>query len=173
MNDLKIELSSKVEELIGILQCDVEHLNRTLSYLNDLRSLVVKRDEKALGRLLEDIRIEGQEYAGNEQRRSEIRGQLGELLGCNTGKLTLTVLKTHLVGPAKTAIAEFQQKLKTLTGRLQGEYVATVALLSDCARINSLLLKAIFERGRAGLVCYDSTGQTPRQSDAAFMNMRL
>jgi len=173
MNDRKIELSGKTEELLGVLQCDIEHLERTLLYLNDLRSFVVKRDEKGLGRLLEDIRTEAQEYSVNEQRRSRIRGEIGNLLECKPEKLTLTVLKTHLAGPAKSAIAECQERLKTLAGGLQKEYAATVALLSDCARINALLLKAIFDRGPARLVCYDSSGSTSRPSDAAFMNMRL
>jgi hypothetical protein len=173
MNEQMVELSRRAEDLLGVLERDMEHVERTALHLNELRGFVIKRDEQSLGRLLEDIRTEAQEYSANEQRRCLIRGEMAGLLGFKPEKLTLSVLKTHITGPAKTAIAESQQKLKALVERLRREYVSTVALLSDCARINSLLLKIVFERSRTGLVCYDSAGLTRRQGDAAFMNMRL
>ena len=102
-----------------------------------------------------------------------MRDELAELLDCKQKELTLTVLSRRMAEPEQSAVAEKQQKLKTLLGSLQSQYVSTAALLSDCARINSHLLKTIFERSRPGLVCYDSSGQTSRHGDAAFMNMRL
>ena len=173
MNEQTIEISQKTQDLLGVLERDVEHIGRTVSYLNELRGLVIKRDEKALGRLLDAIRTESQEYAGNEQRRNLMRKEMAEALGCRPEELTLTFLKKSASGQALTAIAEVQQKLKTMVKRLQREYTATVTLISDCARINSLLLKTVFERNLPGLVCYDSAGLTKRQGDAAFMNMRL
>jgi len=173
MNGQTVDLSRKVEDLLGVLMRDIEHLERTLVCLNELRCFVIKRDEKGLARLLDDIRVESRGYQANEQRRNLIREELAVLLGCKTGELTLSVLTRRLGGAAKAAIAESQQRLKMLVGRLQKEYVSTVSLLSDCARINSALLKIMFNRGRSGLVCYDSAGLTERESGAAFMNMRL
>lgn len=173
MNEQMVELSHKAEELLGVLERDIEHVERTSLHLDELRGFVIKRDEQGLGRLLEEIRIEAQEYSVNERRRCLIREEMAGLLGFKPEELTLSVLKTRVAGPAKAAIAESQQKLKALVERLRREYVSTVALLSDCARINSLLSKIVFERGRTGLVCYDSTGLTARQGDAAFMSMRL
>jgi hypothetical protein len=173
MNEQTVELSHKAEDLLGVLERDIEHIERTTVHLNELRSLLIKRDEQCLGRLLEDIRIEAQEYSANEQRRCLIRQELAGLLGLKPKEMTLSVLKMRITGPAKAAITESQQKLKALVERLQRECVSTVALLSECARINSLLLKTVFERSRTGLVCYDSDGLTERQGDAAFMSMRL
>ncbi len=173
MNEQMVELSHKAEELLGVLERDIEHIERTSLHLNELRGFVIKRDEQGLGRLLEEIRTEAQEYSANERRRCLIREEMAGLLGFKPEKLTLSVLKTRVAGPAKAAIAESQQKLKALVEHLRREYVSTVALLSDCARINSLLLKIVFERGRTGLVCYDSAGLTTRQDNAAFMSMRL
>jgi hypothetical protein len=173
MNGQTIDLSCKIEDLLVVLRRDIEHLERTLGCLNELRCFVIKRDEKGLARLLEDVRAESQDYQANEQRRNLIRQELSVLLGCKTGELTLSVLTRRFGGAAKAALAESQQKLKMLVGRLQKEYVSTVSLLSDCARINSTLLKIMFNRGRSSLVCYDSAGMTERESGAAFMNMRL
>jgi len=173
MNGQMVEISHMIRDLLDILERDAEHIGRTVSYLNDLRGLVIKRDEKGLGLLLDAIRTESQEYAGNEQKRNLMCKEMAEVLGCTTQELTLTFLKKAASGPVLTSIAQVQQKLKTMAKRLQNEYSATVTLLSDCARINSALLRTVFERNLPGLVCYDSAGLTKRQGDAAFMNMRL
>jgi hypothetical protein len=173
MNGQTTVLSRNVEDLLGVLKRDVQHIERTLSFLNEIRVLVIKRDENNLGRLLEEIRAEAQQYSANEQRRRTISGQLAVLLGCKPAELTLSALRSHLDEPAKSDVAERQEQLRTLAQRLQGEYVMTASLLSDCARINSRLLRVVFEQSRTGLVCYDSQGTTARGSDAAFMSMRL
>jgi hypothetical protein len=173
MNERTVEISQKISLLLDVLERDVEHIGRTMSYLNELRGLVIKRDERGLGRLLDAIRTESQEYAGIEQSRQLMRKEMAEAFGCKPEEMTLTFLKKCACGEVKDTIAEIQQKLKTTVGRLKGEYAATVKLVSECARINSILLKTIFERKQPGLVCYDSAGLTNRQGDAAFMNMRL
>ena len=45
----------KVDELLAVLDKDIEHIQRSLSRLNELRRLVIKRDDTALGKLLESI----------------------------------------------------------------------------------------------------------------------
>jgi hypothetical protein len=173
MNEQTMEITGSVEDLVNILKRDISHIEYASSKLNELRVFVIKRDEKGLGRLLEDIREEAKDYQVNEQRRGLIRKELAELFGCKPNELTLSFLKNRVTGTARAAIAENQEKLKAMVRHLQTEYVSTAALLSECARINSALLRIVFERSRTGLVCYDSTGLTTRESDASFMNMHL
>jgi hypothetical protein len=173
MNEQTMEITSCVEELVSILKRDISHIEFASAKLNELRGFVIKRDEKALSVLLEEIREEGKNYKVNEQRRCLLREELAKLLGCKAKELTLSFLRNRIAGAARTAIAENQDRLKALVNHLQVEYASTTALLSECARINSSLLKIIFDRKRTGLVCYDSTGLAKRESDAAFMNMHL
>jgi hypothetical protein len=173
MSEQTMEITSSVEELVNVLKRDISHIEFASAKLNELRGFVIKRDEKALSGLLEEIREEGKDYKANEQRRSLLRENLAELLGCKAKELTLSFLRNRITGGARTAIVENQERLKTLVNRLQVEYASTTALLSECARINSALLKIIFDRKRTGLVCYDSAGMATRESDAAFMNMHL
>jgi hypothetical protein len=173
MNKQTIEITGSVEDLVNVLKRDISHIEYASSKLNELREFVIKRDEKGLSRLFEDIRAEAKNYQDNEQRRGLIRKELAELFGCKPKELTLSFLKNRVTGAARAAITESQERLKMLVSHLQVEYASTAALLSECARINSALLKIVFDRGRTGLVCYDSTGLTMRESDAAFMNMHL
>jgi hypothetical protein len=168
------ELTQKTEDLLGILELDIERIERTIHNLNNLRGLVVKRDEKELGRLLETIQSESQVYANNERQRNRIRREMAGLIGCSQEKMNLSILKEHLRQPElieQVGIA--QQKLKNLAMRLKREYFSTVALLSDCARINAALLKCIFGRSRGNLICYNSAGEIARQTDAAFMSTQM
>jgi hypothetical protein len=173
MNEQTMEITGSVEDLVNVLKRDISHIEYASSKLNELRGFVIKRDEKGLSRLLEDIRAEAKDYQANEQRRGLIRKELAEFFGCTSKELTLSFLKNRVTGAARAAIAENQERLKALVSHLKVEYASTAALLSDCARINSALLRIVFDRSRKGLVCYDSTGLATRESDAAFMNMHL
>ena len=173
MNKQAISITEKIERLLTVLEKEIGHLERTSQYLNDLRGLVIKRNEQGLGRLLEQIKAQTEQYRSIEQNRQLIREQLAEQLDCDQAKLTLSVLKNALDEPQKTAVGDKQIILRNLVRRLQGEYSLTVSLLSNCARINRTLLKAVFGRGQAETVLYDSSGAMARRPDAAFMNMRL
>lgn len=173
MNGLNAVLSHKTGDMLDVLGRDIVHIEKTLSFLSELRELVIKRDEKNLVRLLDEIRDEAQDYSANEQRRRTIREQLAGLLDCKPEELTISALRLRLDEPAKNDITEKQGRLRILAQQLQREYIATAALLTDCARINSRLLKIVFQRSRTGLVCYDSQGQAAGESGATFMSMRI
>ncbi|MGA2092908.1 MAG: hypothetical protein ABSH16_05815 [Sedimentisphaerales bacterium] len=174
MTEQMTELTQKTEDLLGILELDIERIERTIQNLNNLRGLVVKRDEKELGRLLEAIQSESQVYSHNERQRDQLRKEMAKLIGCPQESMNLSVLKEHLSEPGLIEqVGDRQLKLRNLVMLLKKEYVSTVALLSDCARINSALLKCIFGRGQGKLVCYNSAGEIARQNDAAFMSMRM
>jgi hypothetical protein len=169
-----IELTQKAEDLLGILELDIERIERTIQNFNNLRGLVIKRDEKELGRLLETIQSESQVYSHNERQRNLLRKEISEIIGSPAESMNLSGLKQHLSEPELIEqLSDRQLKLRNMVMRLKSEYISTVALLSDCARINSALLKCVFGWGRGNLVSYNSAGEISRQNDAAFMNMRM
>ena len=173
MNEQTVDIAGRIEELLNVLARDMMHIEYAISKLNDLRGFVIKRDEKGLAQLLGEIREETKDYQANEERRGVIQKELAGLFGCQPRELTLSVLKKRVSGAAGAAIGESQEKLKKMVGRLRVEYISTAALLSECSRINSALLRIVFNRSRMGPACYGSNGLTTRESGAAFMNMHL
>jgi len=173
MSGQTADVAGRIEELLNVLERDMKHIEYAVSKLNDLRGFVIKRDEKGLAQLLGEICGETKDYQANEERRGVIRKELAGLFGCQPRELTLSVLKKHVSGAAAAAIAERREKLKKMVGRLRVEYISTAALLSECSRINSALLRIIFNRSRMGPACYGSNGLTTRESGAAFVNMHL
>ena len=173
MKTVQVEIEDKVDELLVCLDKDIEHLQKSLLSLDELRSLVIKRNDAALGRLLESIQAESDSYREHELKRQSIRKELAKSLGCSVKDVTLTKLKDSITEAKQARIIECKAKLKLLVEKLKKEYSSTAILLSECARFNNLLLKSIFNLGDTGAVYYNAMGATKRQNESAFVNMKF
>ena len=65
-----------IDKLLAVLDVDIQHVGEVLIRLDELRSLIVKRDEESLGELLESIQKESNEYSANEKSRQKLREEL-------------------------------------------------------------------------------------------------
>jgi len=173
MKTAVVEIEQKVDELLACLEIDIRHIEESLIRLNELRSFVIKRDDTALGRLLESIRSGSEDYRNNEARRQSIRKELADALDCEQKQMTLSVLESHLHGPKSRLVHQAKNKLKSLTLELRKEHLSTALLLAECARFNNTLLRSVFEIGKTGVVCYNSNGSTKRQIDTALVDMKF
>jgi len=173
MKSTATEIEDKVDELLACLDIDSQHIQESLSQLNRLRSLVIKRDDAALSKLLEIIQAESDSYRSHELKRQTIRKELANALGCNTEQMTLSSLEASLPKEKKAQVTKKKAKLMSLIKELKKEYISTALLLSECARFNNLLLKSIFDLGKTETVYYNSSGATKRQIDMAFVNMQF
>jgi len=163
----------KIDELLVVLDKDIEHIEESLSRLNELRSLVVKRDDTSLGKLLESIQVESDSYRRHESQRQSIRKELANAMGCSLEEMTLTRLEASLWEEKKAQVSERRAKLRSLIEELKKEYLSTAMLLSDCARFNRLLLQSVFGFGKTETITYSSDGNTKRQGETAFVNMQV
>ena len=66
MKPATTSIEDKVDELLLVLDEDIRHIQQSLSWLNELRSLIIKRDDASLGKLLELIRSESEGYRKHE-----------------------------------------------------------------------------------------------------------
>lgn len=173
MKAAAIEIEGKVDELLVVLDKDIQHIRESLSRLNELRSLVIKRDDVALDRLLEKIRVESDSYAANELKRQSIRKELVIALGCDFEQMTLSRLEAELSEGEKAQVSRRKTILRSLTKDLKNEHLSTALFLSECARFNRLLLNSVFDIGKIGTIIYDSNGTASRQTNKAFVNLQF
>jgi predicted glycosyl hydrolase (DUF1957 family) len=173
MRATEIPIEDKVDQLLACLDKDSRHIERNLSQLNELRSLVIKRDQAALAKLLESIRAESDRYRSHELERQSIRTELSEILGCDLRHMTLSALQESLPKAKRAQVTQMKAKLRSLIEEFKKEHLSTALLLSECSRFNSLLLKSIFEIGNTGMVYYNSNGTAKRQTDTAFVNLQF
>lgn len=169
----EIEIEDKVDELLDCLDKDDERIQKSMSQLNELRSLVIKRDDSGLGILLKIIQTESENYRNQETKREKIRKELSNALGYGTEKLTLSVLAENLSKEQKAKVIKKKTRLASLIKELKKEYIDTALLLSECSRFNNLLLKSIFNLGKTETVYYKANGATNKQSDTTFVNMKF
>lgn len=166
-------IEEKVEQLLACLDKDAQYLRENLLQLNEMRKLVIKRDEAALGKLLQSIQADAGLYKQHESSRKSIRKELADSLGCGIEQVTLSALVESVGQEKRDQLTQMKAKLRSLCVELKKEYLSTALLLSECARFNSLLLKAIFNPGKTEAVQYNSNGVTRRQIDTAFVNLQI
>ena len=173
MNATATDIESKVDELLAVLDRDIRHIQDSLSQLNELRSLVIKRDDIALARLLESIRAEADSYATNESKRRSIRRELAGAFGCNVEEMTLSRLETMLPEQKKGQASDRRASLQALIKQLKREHLSTAMLLSECARFNRLLLRTIFDVGKTGTITYNPDGAARQYIDTTLVNLQF
>jgi hypothetical protein len=173
MKTAEVGTRDKVDELLDVLDKDIGNMQRDLSCLNELRGLVIKRDDAALNKLLERIQSETNNYKDQQLRRRAARKDLADMFDCDFEQVTLSNLEARLPEGKRDQVAARKAKLKELVKELKKEHISTALLLSECARFNSLLLKSILGLGRSKAVTYTNNGAAKRQNDTAFVNMRF
>lgn len=158
-----MEIENKIDEMLKCLDVDIEHIQTNLSRLNELRAFVIKRDDKELMRLLNEIQMESDSYKEHELKRQMIRRKIANMLGCGMEKVTLSTLENMLDEEKRNIVSAKKGHLKSLVERFKSEYASTIILVSECSRFNKLLIKSIFEPAKTSSVYYNSKGTT-RQS---------
>ncbi len=173
MKPMAIVIEEQIDELLVCLDKDIRHVQESLSQLNEMRKLVIKRDDVALGKLLQNIQSESDGYKSNELKRQLIRKELANAFGFTLEQVTLSVLESSLPEAKRVQITERKAKLRSLINEYKKEHLSTAMLLSECARFNNLLLKSIFDFRKTEGVCYDSSGTAERETDTAFVNLQF
>ncbi len=166
-------VAAKVEALLDVLDEDIRHLEATLSRLDALRTLLIKRDDAALEQLLDDIRQRSGAHAANEQQRQALRKDLAAALGCRESDLTLSRLREELSGPGCRAVTERQARLRSLVAQLKHEYMLTGALVLDCARFNRSLMQAFFGPDGRPDTTYSASGAARHKTGATLVSVQL
>ena len=168
-----ILLVQKVEALVTLLDRDVDYLTANLARLDALRSMVVKRQDQELSRLLDTIRIESESYAQHESKRHLLRQEIADLLACDVQELTLSSLAQVLDPPLSHALAQRKGALRELTGRLRAEHLSTRWLLKDCARFNTVLFNTLFHPGQENALTYTVKGTTQQQRGQSMISLQF
>ena len=162
-----------VENLLEVLDIDIQHIQYSLDYLDNLRGLLIKRDETSLSELLNKIRIESTSYKQNELMRHKLRLQLADLMHCNIHDMTLSYLAKQLPEPLSSELSQKKYTLRELTNKLKQEHTHTSWLVMDCMRFNNTLFNAMFNKGRDRTLTYTPKGRTKQHTENSMMSIQF
>lgn len=174
------EFNRLVDELLSVLDAEAELVDKSLACLDRMRGCVIKRDETGLGQLLAKIQSEADVYTTQEGKRRAVCEKLAEVVGLSADEVSLSRLQQlrkeadgfELSADRSAAVSERRQTLQKSIARLRAEQAATAALLSECARLNRLMLSGIFE-DRPGADTYSAEGKARRDGQPNFMSARI
>jgi len=163
----------KADELLEVLAEDIRHLETTLSTLDTLRGLLIKRDDAGLHELLVQIAHQADARAAMDRKRETLQAELAGALGYKGDRVTLSALQTLLPDDSRNRLIERQKRLKALASDLKREYRLTAMLVSDCARFNRSLMRIVFGLDGKDTLTYSSRGTMKQRANAALMSLHL
>ena len=164
-------IAEQVETLQTVLDRDIDHLNFTTDVLDQLRSLVIKRDDSGLTALLDEVRTRNNAMRGQDEMREGLRTTLATVVGCSENTPTLSELVRWLPQSFASALQQKRATLQTQVETLQRQWQLTSLLLHDCARINRRLFEAIFKPPATQRRTYGPAGTQTSQAQSNLLNM--
>lgn len=166
-----VDIHPQVRRLIQTLDRDIVQIQRSLTLLESLRALVIKRDEAGLSALLSEVRQQNRSTGQSDTQRQRLREHLGTLLGYPSGALTLSQLLGHLSGTLHAEVSQKRAELQQLLEQLQRQWELTSLLLKDCARLNRRLLNTLFAQTGSGT--YGPGGMQQSLTQAPLVNLSI
>jgi hypothetical protein len=173
MKTIEAEKLNEIGELLEVLSVDAGFIQGTIDKLELLRELVIKRDDKGLANLMEQIKSESRVYSQNVKKRLELRGKVAVMLGWPAEDVRLSKLEPVLPEDMKQRVFELRQNLQELSVRIKSEISGTSMMLRELARFNSMVLNAILGGNKNPEITYSSSGIKNQKRSSGLVNMRL
>lgn len=161
-----------VDELLEYLDCQGMHLERVLTFLDDFRRALIRRDAPALERMQAQMEQESQVSSELEDRRRHLLRQFAEAIGCRQEEVCLSEIRCHSEPMQQELLRKRQEYLKGLTDRLRQQHLATELLVREYARMNRRLLETLRGQAEKGKV-YDARGRSDGMADSGWVSVRI
>jgi hypothetical protein len=159
-------------ELFVFLDDCLLSMQKMLGNLNELRAAVVRRDQKTLGQMSDDMPELTALRDSMQQRQRQICQAFAGPLNCPADKINMSYLALFLEPQKAKELKTRQRLLQELVGRLSKEHGATQMLLRECERLNRAILDGIV--GKANQTCtYGSAGRVQRQLHCSILSTRI
>jgi len=152
------DVDARVSDLLTVLDEEIRLLDLRRSQLEALSVAIVERDDDRLEVQLDEIQQTAALQADVDVRLENVRRGLAGDLAMPPEQLKLHVLADLFEGRRRAEIESRRRRIIDLAERLQRQHMHTSVLLSECARVNRLLLDALFPQGK-GVDTYGSDGQ--------------
>ena len=146
-----------VGELLAVLDEHAELLELKRAQMQELSAVLMASDDSATEILLQRIEQVQRTETLLDARLASLRGALAGAFNCPAGEFKLARLIEELPADMGAAVETRRQRIVEGVQRFRRQHLETVMLLSECARVTTLLLDSILPAGEA-VVTYGATG---------------
>ncbi len=163
--ELSDRLLEALDEEVSLL--DLRHKQAEL-----LAGAILDRDEPAVRRLLEQMEQTHQLQTAADGRLAEVRDSLAAVVARAGEPIRLSEL-THALPPSLRATVENRRRqLLLLAQHLDAQHRRLAAIVEECARINRLMLEALFPASTP-VSTYDGGGARSWRPDTGLVDTEL
>jgi flagellar biosynthesis/type III secretory pathway chaperone len=167
-----VDISSAAEPLRRLLDEEIALLDLRRSQLSSLCGAIVDRDEDAVGRLLEQIERAQQLQAATDGQLQALRAVLADRLARPPEQLRLSTLIELVPVEHRDELTRRRERVIELAEQLQMAHVRAVVLVTECARVNRLLLAALLGGGDS-VTTYNAVGADPWRTGPGLVDAEL
>lgn len=145
------------DELLAVLDAEVALLGKRCEQLDLLAEAVAQRDDATLETLLDEIEIAQKLQEQLDRKVHAVRAALANHYGVPVEQMRLSRLVRWLSGHRKGAVDYRRQQVLLLAEDLKQKNFEAAVVLSECARLNRMLLQCLFPKDQ-GVTTYGSDG---------------
>ena len=164
-----------IAELLDLLDEEIVLLDLRRRQLEALSGAIVLRDNDRLEGLLEEIEQTLEVQASVDGKLKALRGALAEKLTApggapfRAGEVRVSAVAERLEGEQRQALEKRQRQIVHLAGELRTQHLRTAILLTECGRINRMLLEAIFPHSQS-VTTYSEGGSSSWRPDTGLVD---
>ncbi len=163
------DMDAWTEQLTEVLDEQIQHLDRRRVQLKTLADTIVERDDRALETLLEEVERALDKQAELDRQLDLVRTRIANALLQPPDGLTLGAIVESMAEPARSRLAGRRRQLIEAVDAFSRQHLHTSVLLMESARLNRLMLEAVFPDSR-GVTTYDPAGQDAWRPDTHLVD---
>ena len=164
-----------IAELLDLLDEEIVLLDLRRRQFEALSEAIAMRDNDRLEVLLEEIERTLEMQTGVDAKLKILRASLAEEMAgpgrapLRDEEVRLSDVARRLGGKRRRAIEDRRAEIVRLAGELRTQHLRTAVLLTECGRINRLLLEAVFPHSRS-VTTYSEGGSSSWRPDTGLVD---
>lgn len=170
MNTLDDQTVSLLHELNRMLDQEIALLEKTRSQFDRMARIVLDRDEETLETLMEEIAATHRLQQQTEQKLFAIRTTLAGFMKRPMKKMRLAHLVQELPRKFADPLKDRRKTLLDLTEQVRRSHTRAATVITECARVNRMLLENLFPNKQA-VTTYGAGGQSTYGLDVGLVDM--
>jgi len=169
MRPSAVNIQDRVDVLSASLDEQIDLLDLRRRQLAELGEAVVANDNDLLEKLLQEIEDAQGRQAAADRRLREARAAVAEAMGCAASQVRLGELAESLKGPQRTDLERRRSRIIDLSGQLRREHLKAAVLLTECSRVNRMLLACFLPRSQS-VTTYTNSGPSRWREGAGLVD---
>lgn len=164
------QIAPLVDELVESLDSEASLLELRCAQLEDLSTAALQRDEEAMEELLARIERTQLDQVRTDAKLESVRGALAAKVALPVEQLRLAWLVEQLPAAQSTVLASRRRRIIELTEQLQRRHMETAVVITECARVNGMLLESFCPSMRS-VTTYGAGGKSNGRWDGGLVDV--